>query len=161
MPPIRLAALLALAALPLLAAQSGGTKQPPPALLVRHPDHVQPFGTPQSVGVVLANPLEGDANAAKAGAVLFVSYNCMDCHGADGSGAMGPSLADGRWHFGGTPGEIFESIYEGRPDGMPAWGGKISDTDIWRLVSYLRTLEKGKNPSTENFTGKEVERTGH
>ncbi|MDQ6829520.1 MAG: c-type cytochrome [Gemmatimonadota bacterium] len=161
MPPSRLAALLAFLSLPLVAAQSGSEKQRPAPQMVRHPDHVQPFATPQTVGAVLANPLEGDANAVKAGGVLFVSYNCMDCHGADGAGAMGPSLADGRWHFGGTPGEIFESIYEGRPDGMPAWGGKISDTDIWRLVTYLRSLEIGKNPSTENFTGKEVERTGH
>src|SRR2546430_7317789 len=128
---------------------------------VSHPEHIQPGMVKPYAGLRLVNPHEGDKNAAATGAKLFLSYNCIDCHGADGSGAMGPSLADKRWHFGGTPGEIFESIYEGRPEGMPAWGGKISDTDIWRLVTYLRTLEKGKNPSTENFTGKEVERTGH
>jgi cytochrome c oxidase cbb3-type subunit 3 len=74
---------------------------------------------------------------------------------------MGPSLADGRWRFGGTPAEVFESIYQGRPDGMPAWGGRISDADIWRLVAYVRSLETGKNVATENFTGKAQPRMGH
>ncbi len=142
------------------AVESPPPQGPSPAM-VRHPLHVQPFDKPQTAGVTLENPYAGDAQAAKFGAALFVSYNCMDCHGADGSGAMGPSLADGRWHFGGTPGEIFESIYQGRPEGMPAWGGKISDADIWRLVSYLRTLEPATPVSTENFKGKEIERTGH
>jgi cytochrome c oxidase cbb3-type subunit 3 len=87
----------------------------------------------------------------------------MDCHGMDGSGAMGPSLADGRWHFGGSPGEVFQSIYEGRPDGMPAWGGRIADDQIWRLVAYVRSLnaDKSAKVATENFTGEAVERMGH
>ena len=92
---------------------------------------------------------------------LFIAYNCMDCHGADGSGAMGPSLQDGRWHFGGTAGEVFQSIYEGRPDGMPSWGGRIGDDQIWRLVAYVQSLSKGHDVATENFTGKTIARTGH
>jgi mono/diheme cytochrome c family protein len=44
---------------------------------------------------------------------------------------------------------------------MPAWGGRIADDQIWRLVAYVRTLSAGKDVSTENFTGKTVERTGH
>jgi cbb3-type cytochrome c oxidase subunit III len=92
---------------------------------------------------------------------LFISYNCMDCHGADGAGAMGPSLQDGRWHFGGTSGTIFQSIYEGRPEGMPAWGGRIADDQIWRLVAYVQTLSKGHAVTTENFTGKTIARSGH
>ena len=109
----------------------------------------------------LRNPFEGNAQALKVGSQLYVSYNCIDCHGADGSGAMGPSLADGRWHFGGTPAEVFASIYQGRPEGMPDWGGRITNDQIWMLVTYVRSLSAGKNVSTENFTGKTVERTGH
>lgn len=128
---------------------------------VAHPEHV-PAGFPShDRPLALANPYEGNANARATGAKLFVSYNCIDCHGADGSGAMGPSLADGRWHFGGTPAEVFESIYQGRPDGMPAWGGRIATDQIWMLVTYVRSLSAGKDVATENFTGKTVERTGH
>jgi cytochrome c oxidase cbb3-type subunit 3 len=130
------------------------------ARFVAHPEHIQP-GLALPRGVVLRNPYEGDPKAIAAGAKLFVAYNCLDCHGADGSGAMGPSLADGRWHFGGTPSEVFESIYQGRPEGMPAWGSLISPDQIWLLVTYVRSLETNKDVTTENFTGKTVERTGH
>jgi cytochrome c oxidase cbb3-type subunit 3 len=128
---------------------------------VTHAEHIQPGMVTPPAGLVLRNPHEGDAAAAATGAKLFVAYNCVDCHGADGSGAMGPSLADGRWHFGGAPAEIFESIYQGRPEGMPAWGSLISADQIWLLATYLRSLEANRNVTTENFTGKTVERTGH
>jgi mono/diheme cytochrome c family protein len=128
---------------------------------VTHAEHIQPGRVAPPAGLVLRNPHEGDASAVATGGKLFVAYNCLDCHGADGSGAMGPSLADGRWHFGGAPAEVFESIYQGRPEGMPAWGSLISADQIWMLVSYVRSLEAGKNVTTENFTGTTVERTGH
>jgi mono/diheme cytochrome c family protein len=128
---------------------------------VSHAEHIQPGMVTPPAGLTLRNPHEGDPNAIATGAKLFVAYNCLDCHGADGSGAMGPSLADGRWHFGGAPAEVFESIYQGRPEGMPAWGSLISSDQIWMLVSYVRSLEANKNVTTENFTGKTVERTGH
>ena len=128
---------------------------------VSHPEHIQPGMVTPPTGLVLRNPHEGDPAAVATGAKLFIAYNCLDCHGADGSGAMGPSLADGRWHFGGAPAEVFESIHQGRPEGMPAWGSLISSDQIWLLVSYVRSLEANKNVTTENFTGRTVERTGH
>jgi mono/diheme cytochrome c family protein len=127
---------------------------------IEHPENL-PAGFPSSIKPLLVtNPYEGDASAISVGGQLFVGYNCMDCHGAEGSGAMGPSFQDGRWHFGGSPGEVFESIYQGRPDGMPAWGGRISNEQIWMLTAYVRSLSS-KDLSTENFTGKTVERSGH
>jgi cytochrome c oxidase cbb3-type subunit 3 len=128
---------------------------------VSHVEHVQPGGMAIPRGMLLRNPYEGNATVAATGAKLFIAYNCIDCHGADGSGAMGPSLADGRWHFGGTAAEVYESIYQGRPEGMPAWGSLLSSDQIWTLVTYVRSLEKGKNVTTENFGGATVERTGH
>jgi mono/diheme cytochrome c family protein len=124
-------------------------------------DEIIPAGFPASAQpLLIKNPYEGDKAAIGTGGKLFIAYNCLDCHGADGSGAMGPSFQDGRWHFGGAPGEVFESIYQGRPDGMPAWGGRISNDQIWMLTAYVRSLSS-KDLSTENFTGKTVERTGH
>lgn len=124
-------------------------------------DEDLPVGFPSSGrALVLTNPYEHDKRALGLGAQLFVAYNCVDCHGADGSGAVGPTFADGRWHFGGSAGEVFESIYEGRPDGMPQWGGRISNDQIWMLTTYVRSLAT-KDLSTENFTGATIERTGH
>ena len=128
---------------------------------VSHVQHIQPGGVPMPRGMALRNPYEGNAAAVATGAKLYVAYNCIDCHGADGSGAMGPSLADGRWHFGGTAPEVYESIFQGRPDGMPAWGSLLSSDQVWALVTYVRSLERGKNVTTENFSGATVERTGH
>jgi cytochrome c oxidase cbb3-type subunit 3 len=128
--------------------------------LIAH-DEMLPVGFPPSAKpLLIKNPYEGDKAAISTGGKLFIAYNCLDCHGADGSGAMGPSFQDGRWHFGGAPGEVFESIYQGRPDGMPSWGGRISNDQIWMLTAYVRSLSS-KDLSTENFTGKTIERTGH
>ena len=128
--------------------------------LIAH-DEMLPVGFPAGGSLMtLTNPYEGDKRAIGTGAQLYVAFNCIDCHGADGSGAMGPSLADGRWHFGGSAGAVFESIYQGRPDGMPQYGARISNDQIWMLTAYLRALPK-KDLSTENFTGSTVERTGH
>ena len=128
--------------------------------LIAHAENL-PAGFPSSGAPLdLKNPYEGNKQAIATGAKLFVAYNCIDCHGADGAGAMGPSFQDGRWHFGGTPGAVFESIYQGRPDGMPSWGGRISNDQIWMLTAYLRSLGSA-DISTDNFTGATVERTGH
>lgn len=131
------------------------------ATFIQHPDNIQPGLSLRGGFIRLTNPFEGDQAKVREGGALFVSYNCMDCHGADGSGAMGPSLADGRWHFGGSAGEVFQSIYEGRPEGMPAWGGRIPDDQIWRLVAYVQSLGAGKDVSTENFTGRTIQKMGH
>ena len=128
--------------------------------IVAHPEHIRP-GQTAPRGVTLKNPYAGNSAAIATGAKLFISYNCLDCHGAEGSGAMGPSLADGRWHFGGDDSQLFESIYQGRPDGMPAWGSAIGPDQIWMLVSYVKSLNGGKDVTTENFSGKTIERTGH
>jgi cytochrome c oxidase cbb3-type subunit 3 len=132
-----------------------------PTYFVEHPDHIQPGLAFHGRWATIANPYAGNKQRIDEGAKLFISYNCMDCHGADGSGAMGPSLQDNRWHFGGTDGDVFQSIYEGRPDGMPSWGGRIADDQIWRLVAYVQTLSAGHSVSTENFTGKTIARSGH
>ena len=127
---------------------------------IQHDENL-PVGFPSSVKpLLIKNPYERDKSAISTGGKLFIGYNCVDCHGADGSGAMAPSFQDGRWHFGGSPGEVFESIYQGRPDGMPAWGARITNDQIWMLTAYVRSLSS-KDLSTENFTGKTIERTGH
>ena len=43
---------------------------------------------------------------------------------------------------------------------MPSWGGRITNDQIWMLTAYVRSLSS-KDLSTENFSGKTVERTGH
>ncbi|MDB4990666.1 MAG: cytochrome c class [Myxococcaceae bacterium] len=70
---------------------------------------------------------------------LFVAFNCNGCHG-QGGGGEGPSLMDNRFRYGSEPGNLFASIVEGRPNGMPSFRGKVTQQQVWQLVSYLRAL---------------------
>src|SRR4051812_41171719 len=74
------------------------------APFVQHPENIQPGVALSRQFTNIVNPSDGNPQRASEGSRLFIAYNCMDCHGAEGSGAMGPSLQDGRWHFGGTNG---------------------------------------------------------
>lgn len=96
-----------------------------------------------------ANPFAGNAAAAKAGEALFGSMNCDGCHGGGGVGFVGPSFVDGRWRFGGSDSAVFHSIYGGRAQGMPAYGPLLSDSTIWQLVTYLKSLPVPADVATE------------
>ena len=87
----------------------------------------------------LVNPLGEDPAAAEQGATLFDVMNCSGCHGGGGVGFVGPSLVDGRWTYGGDDGAMFHSIFYGRPNGMPAYGGMLSEETIWQMVTYVRS----------------------
>jgi cytochrome c oxidase cbb3-type subunit 3 len=85
-----------------------------------------------------------------AGKVLYVKMNCAGCHSYTGKGWMGPDLTDSYWRYGGTPDDIYRTIYEGRPQGMPAWGKALPSEEIWELVHYIGSLptHPGGDPST-------------
>jgi cytochrome c oxidase cbb3-type subunit 3 len=97
----------------------------------------------------LANPLAGNAEAAKSGEGLFASMNCDGCHGGGGLGFVGPNLVDGRWRFGGSDGEVFRSISAGRAQGMPAYGKLLSESTIWQLVTYIKSQPVPVDIATE------------
>jgi cytochrome c oxidase cbb3-type subunit 3 len=86
-----------------------------------------------------ARRYEGNAYAIAEGKRLFSQFNCVGCHG-HGGGAIGPALMDGAWIYGSEPENIFASIVQGRPNGMPAFGGRITPDQVWRLASYVRSM---------------------
>ena len=86
------------------------------------------------------NPHEGNELGKAEGQRLFGWFNCAGCHGAVGGGGMGPPLRDSQWIYGSTPASIFQSIAQGRPNGMPAFGRLIPDEQIWKLELYIRSL---------------------
>ena len=99
----------------------------------------------------LKNPSSGNKEAVNEGRMLFTSMNCDGCHGGGGAGFVGPSLNDGRWRYGGTDGEIYQTIFFGRPRGMPAYGGILQEPVVWKLVSYIRSLEPAETVPTERW----------
>jgi cytochrome c oxidase cbb3-type subunit 3 len=87
----------------------------------------------------VTNEYEGNAFAMSEGKRLFSQMNCVGCH-AHGGGGMGPALMDSKWIYGSEPDQIFATIVEGRPNGMPSFRGKLPDYQIWQIAAYVRSL---------------------
>ena len=85
------------------------------------------------------NPYANDHASIEAGQEIFINMNCAACHGYDLKGGMGPDLTDTYWRYGGSPADIYKSIFEGRPQGMPAWGRALPSDVIWKVVSYIQS----------------------
>ena len=117
---------------------------------VRSDAHVFAGGVAPPAGT-LGNPFTSDRQAATDGERIFRAMNCDGCHGGGALGWEGPSLVDGRWRYGGGDGEVFHSIYYGRPRGMPAYGGILSADGIWKIVTYLRAQPVPKDVPTETW----------
>ena len=78
--------------------------------------------------------------------------NCTSCHGADGSGLVGPNLTDDYWkHLTNVEG-IARVIEEGAANGaMPAWKNRLShQNQIVLTAAYVASMRKnplpGKSP---------------
>lgn len=91
------------------------------------------FDTPEKVRN------ERNAHAVAEGKLLFRWFNCAGCH-AQGGGGMGVALMDKEWRYGSEPDSIFATIMDGRPNGMPAFRGRITEDQVWQLVGYVRSM---------------------
>jgi len=85
------------------------------------------------------SPYDENAYAVAQGKRLYRWYNCSGCHSM-GGGGIGPPLMDAQWKYGGDPASIFASIMQGRPEGMPSFGGHIPDDQVWQIVAYVRSM---------------------
>ena len=122
--------------------------RPSPARLAIYGDAakegtLQPGG-PISPQPVVRNPYTGSGYDISEGQRLFNWYNCSGCH-ANGGGGIGPPLIKTNWIYGGEPANMFDTIVKGRPNGMPSWGGRIPEYQIWQIVAYVRSLN-GQQP---------------
>ena len=99
-----------------------------------------PLPTPETKGTY-----EGNAYAISEGQRLYRWFNCAGCH-FNGGGGIGPALMDDYWIYGSEPQQIYESIAEGRPNGMPSFGGHVPSDQIWQIVAYVRALAKLQRP---------------
>jgi cytochrome c oxidase cbb3-type subunit III len=107
---------------------------------------VGPLPGPEEDAQFMSNPYGADRGAAGEGRRLFVRFNCAGCHGEHGGGGMGPSLRDIDWLYGHADAQIYDSIAQGRANGMPTWGRRLSQDQIWRLVTYIKTFRTNNEP---------------
>jgi cytochrome c oxidase cbb3-type subunit III len=84
-------------------------------------------------------PYADNAWAISQGKQLYRAFNCVGCH-ANGGGGIGPALMDAEWIYGSAPWEVYTSIASGRSNGMPAYGGRVPDAQLWQLVAYVRSM---------------------
>jgi cytochrome c oxidase cbb3-type subunit 3 len=103
------------------------------------PDTIIPGGGPGDSLDPRAAAYAENSPALAEGQFLYTRMNCVGCH-AHGGGGMGPALMDDKWRYGGRIDQIAATIAEGRPNGMPAWRGKLTQDQIWKLAAYVRSL---------------------
>jgi len=92
----------------------------------------------QSVDAALSNPYTSREDQ-EVGRHIF-SERCAVCHGPDGSGSLGPSLA----RFGYKKGDSDLAVYRVLTDGIV--GTAMVSTDLsfaerWQVIGYLRNLQ--------------------
>jgi cytochrome c oxidase cbb3-type subunit 3 len=86
-----------------------------------------------------ASQYEGNAFHITQGQQYFRWYNCNGCH-ANGGGGEGPALMDAKWRYGGEMEQIYASIVQGRPNGMPSFRDKIPEQQVWQIAAFVRSL---------------------
>ena len=87
----------------------------------------------------VSSPYQENAYGIAEGKRLYSAFNCNGCH-AMGGGGIGPALMDDKWIYGSAPDQIYSSISQGRPDGMPTFGSRVPTQQIWQLVAYVQSL---------------------
>jgi len=92
------------------------------------------------------NPVAVNDSSVGAGQKVYLK-RCVECHGKTGNGD-GPDAAELGIHPAKlsnpaiqqqTDGELFWKITVGKKP-MPKYGTRLSATDRWNVVNYLRTL---------------------
>ncbi len=86
------------------------------------------------------NPLDGDAGAIANGEATFDAA-CVSCHNKDGSaGPVSPKALDDT-AVNLMDAEVYSKISDGvSGTAMSAYGSTYNETEIWELVSWIRTL---------------------
>ena len=94
------------------------------------------------------NPITSTGDSIAAGQKIY-SKTCMTCHGKGGD-ADGPAVIELNIHPAKlsdpqlateSDGSLFWKITTGKKP-MPAYGKRLSETDRWNLVNYVRTLSR-------------------
>lgn len=85
-------------------------------------------------------PAAGMAVEPAQGKDLYAKL-CAACHGTEGKGGIGPDLTRTDLKYGRSDNAVKESIRNGRPGGMPAFGNQLSAGEIEGLTSFVLNLK--------------------
>jgi cytochrome c oxidase cbb3-type subunit 3 len=94
---------------------------------------------PTTMPAEMKNDYEENAYGLAEGKRLFSAMNCSGCH-FHGGGGIGPPLMDDKWFYGGAPAQVYASIVQGRPNGMPSYKNKLPSHQVWQVAAYVRSM---------------------
>jgi len=86
------------------------------------------------------------AESTEDGALLFAD-NCSSCHADNGTGDRfqgAPNLTDAIWLYGSDMATLNKTISEARFGVMPAWSGRLSESQIRQAAVYIHSLGGGE-----------------
>jgi len=89
------------------------------------------------------NPYTGDKEAIAQGRAAYDQW-CAACHLADGTGRIGSNLTDAQVTYPRVANDIgmFEAIYAGASGAMQAFGNRLTQDEILRMMAFIETLKK-------------------
>lgn len=89
------------------------------------------------------NPYAGEKDAIAAGKKLYAQY-CQACHMPDGSGRIGPNLSDDQWKYERADTAVgrFEIIYAGAAGAMQAFGQRMDQDEILKVMAFIETFRE-------------------
>ncbi len=126
------------------------TDSPKPAESRKVTEPVQ--SSAPSLRTASAPTSESTVQRADPGRGVF-QRRCVSCHGVAGRGdAMGaglprpPDFAAPDWQSKRSDAQLMISIREGKGSAMPAFGGKLGDTQVRDLIAYVRSFSRIKGP---------------
>jgi mono/diheme cytochrome c family protein len=101
----------------------------------------------------VANPVAATPESVASGRRTYRRM-CALCHGPEGKGDGGGAggggvpadLTAARWRYGGSDGDLFSVIHDGTSADMQGYAEQLSDTEIWNLINYIRTLGPSRSP---------------
>lgn len=99
-----------------------------------------------SAYVVTLSGREADPGLAEPGAILFQQF-CSSCHGVEGKGNYmlgAPNLTDDIWLYGGSFGQIQQTVRNGRQGQMPAQKDLLGKDEIQLLTAYVYSLSRDR-----------------
>ena len=113
------------------------------------------FASAQQQSDTPVNPFARNPAAVAAGRSLFNS-TCSVCHGPNATGGRGPALDTGTFKHANTDYDIFQVIRGGvAGTEMPNFSALPAD-DVWRLVTFIRSLSNSGQSSGAQVTGDPV-----
>lgn len=104
----------------------------------------EPAGGKPGQGAQPAAKAAKEGKQASASGYELFHRTCDVCHGREGNGRGsrgGPSLQRPDYTYGRTGEAVMESIRNGRPNGMPAFGHVFSQQELETLTTYVLSLK--------------------